>query len=527
MAHPPDQGPESEESRRVDRRGFLRSGLAGALGAVLLSRRASEAEAAPDGYRVTGWSGDSYKHPHRFRDGFAPKPSGRPERHEVVVVGGGLAGLTAAFRTRHTDLLVLERADEFGGNAKARRFNGLDYNIGSAYLTGIEGEHGKLYGELGLEMTALKEPVDRWYRGGRWFDGMWHDEAIRRQPPALQKAMAGLKRALKQLVESKDFPQSPYQLSTAAALKLDRIPFAAWLKPYAHPELMTLINAYCYSAMGASAKVVSAYGGINFYSEILGKAYSFPAGNAEVARALARGVDAAGKRRIRTGCYVYRVIPRGDDRAEVHYHWQGEARIAEAKRVILSVPYFIASRLIEDLSPGQRYALGCQRYASYIVANLCFDRVVAAAGYDNWSPSRAGFQDYVPADWSARATGDRDPTGGQVVALFAPCKHPVLGRFKMMTGSPAQLARPLVDRFFRLHPEAKAHLREVHMTRWGHAFLINRTGVYTQWLPRIRKQVGPIHLAHSDGQGVPAVESSVHEAITAARRILKTWNRRG
>ena len=78
------------------------------------------------------------------------------------------------------------------------------------------------------------------------------------------------------------------------------------------------------------------------------------------------------------------------------------------------------------------------------------------------------------------------------------------------------MARPIVEAFLKLHPEARAHLKHVHVTRWGHAIIINRPGLVTRWLPRVQKQVGPIYLASSDGQALPAMETSTMEAMDAS-----------
>src|SRR5436309_3288059 len=58
---------------------------------------------------------------HRLRDGGAWPPPARTERVAVVIVGGGVAGLGAAWhlaRSGVKDLAVLELEDTPGGNAR-------------------------------------------------------------------------------------------------------------------------------------------------------------------------------------------------------------------------------------------------------------------------------------------------------------------------------------------------------------------------------------------------------------------------
>ena len=38
---------------------------------------------------------------------------------DVVVIGGGIAGLSAAWRLRHRDVLLLEAADRLGGRLRS------------------------------------------------------------------------------------------------------------------------------------------------------------------------------------------------------------------------------------------------------------------------------------------------------------------------------------------------------------------------------------------------------------------------
>ena len=514
--------------KRMTRREFLRAGALASLGAVFLPERLwaeHGGEAQAKDYEVTGWSGNEFEIPHKLRDGWRPPDAEVSETHEVVVVGAGIAGLAAAFQLRHTDLLVLEAARANGGNARAGSWQGNPFNIGSAYFTQPSREQFALLDAAGIKILRVKKPVDRWFLDGAWVPEPWADESMAKQPSDLRRAMEGFKKALRGICAGADSPQNPYQRSSARALGLDRISFSQWLKPFAHPALMPFFTSYCYSALGSSPDTVSAYGGINFYSEILSAIYTTPSGNAHIAQGLARGILSAGAHRIRSDCYVYRISPASGGAAIVRYVRGGRSFTVTAKRVVLAVPYFVASTLLESLADGQRYALKAQQYASYVVANLCFDRKVSFDAYDNWTGGKAIFEDFIPSSWAGGSPPAGGAGGAQVIGVFMPMREALAGRWRLLSATPGEFAAPIVKAFEAMAPGSTRHLKEVHMTRWGHAILMNKVGLFTRWLPSIHKNIGPVVLAHSDGQGLPAVESAMNEGMSAARDVLQAWAR--
>ncbi len=139
---PPDR--QLGMKRRITRRDFL-NGVAVTLGASLLpycsEKPVAEAIYAPEqapGYyppALTGLRGDpegSFEVAHELRDGSFWKKAGpikdTGEEYDLVIVGGGISGLSAAYYFRKhagpdARILILENHDDFGGHAKRNEFS--------------------------------------------------------------------------------------------------------------------------------------------------------------------------------------------------------------------------------------------------------------------------------------------------------------------------------------------------------------------------------------------------------------------
>src|SRR5258708_1240921 len=135
-------------TREITRRDFLNGVaigtaatlLGGAMGAEQLFAAAAfdefAPEKAPDYYPPsrTGIRGNhdgSFAFAHRMRDGEAASSLGEAvatgENYDLLIVGGGISGLAAAYRFRqkagrNAKILILDNHDDFGGHAKRNEF---------------------------------------------------------------------------------------------------------------------------------------------------------------------------------------------------------------------------------------------------------------------------------------------------------------------------------------------------------------------------------------------------------------------
>ena len=175
--------------RDITRRDFIHdfslAGLGLALPGGLAAHAAGHAPAPPAANYPPVRTGMRGSHPGAFevahalaREGKAfPAPTDLDETYDLVVVGGGISGLAAAYYYRKrfgpgARILILENHDDFGGHAKRNEFHqggrmrlswGGTMNLEYPYFSD---EVNELLGELGVDIGTLLEGYHFRYGSG-------------------------------------------------------------------------------------------------------------------------------------------------------------------------------------------------------------------------------------------------------------------------------------------------------------------------------------------------------------------------
>ncbi|MGE3405116.1 MAG: protoporphyrinogen oxidase [Vicinamibacterales bacterium] len=307
-----------------------------------------------------------------------------PEVLDVAVVGGGIAGLAAAYEVtkRGGSVRVLERTGRTGGVILTERFDGWTVDAGPDSLLTQKPAAVGLARELGLgdRLHPTKTPRTSFVlRGGRLYplvEGSFlgfplSASALARSP--LFSWPGKIRMALEPLVPKRT---DPSEESIGAFV---RRRFGSEAADYLADPLLAGIHAgdaerlsaralfpRLVAAEATSGSVLRAFRKLRAAPSPDGAFMSLPGGTGELAEAVAAALP-AGTIRLHTG-----VRSLGRDGVFVLETDGGD--LVRATSVILAVPAYVAARLLGEVAPAAAALAAGVRYASTATVALGYRR---------------------------------------------------------------------------------------------------------------------------------------------------------
>ncbi len=497
----------------------------GAPFAALACRRETEV-GLPPGELV----GASHAVGHRLRGGEAfPQPV-RWESHDVVIAGGGVAGLAAAWRLQSAgvgDAVVLELEPVIGGTSRS----GAAFPWGAHYVIAPSSENRvllRLLSEMGVmengapaEQFIVRDPEERVFYRGRWYEGLYlyagasHEDL--RQLRAFEAEMA-------RWAQWRDGRGRPafaipmaYGSDDAEVTALDRMSMRAWLdeRGFTSPRLRWLVEYACRDDYGALLDDTSAWAAIFYFASREERpVITWPEGNGRLVAHLARST------RARVGWLVVQIVPTADG-ADVIAVRDDEVVGIHARRVIFAGPQFVARRVIPSRVVPDEFT-----YGSWMVANLALRERPASHGFpaawDNVlydSPSLG----YVVA------THQRGIEHGPTVLTYyyALCDHDArAARERLLSAGRDEWAEIALADLSRAHREIRSLTERVDVMRWGHAMVRPRPHfVWSDARRNAAQPHGTIHFANTDLSAVALFEEALYHGVRAGEEVASALGR--
>ena len=498
----------------MDRRQFLGLSSAALIG---LSQKSERPIAG-------SFVNDSFQAGHHLRDRASFPAPKREEKVPVVIVGGGIAGLSAAWRLRKrgfTDFVLLEMTDAAGGNARWGENEITAYPWAAHYVPvpGPKAIHVReLFEDLGVlqngqwnERYLCFSPQERLFLYGRWQEGI--EPAIGLKPKDREQFQR-LEDLFTKYRSSGEFT-IPLELGRSNRLAdLDRISFSEWLRQQNidSPLVNWYMNYACRDDYGALAKDTSAWAGIHYFSSREAEEkgpLTWPEGNGWITRRLLERIG----ENVRTNQMVHRITP-GPRGVTV----EAGDTLFQSEFVIFAAPTFLAPHIVDNFQPLHDFT-----YSPWLTANLTLDRLPDARGAEpTWdtvfldSPSLG----YVDATHqSIRSHIDK------TVWTFY---------WALAEGDPAQNRRLLLEKDWaywkeailhdleRVHSDIRRCVSRIDIMRMGHAMVRPVPGsIFSAERQRLTKRQGRISFANSDVSGISIFEEAQYHGVKSAEELLQ------
>jgi Flavin containing amine oxidoreductase len=429
---------------------------------------------------------------HQLRDGHRFEAPAATQKAAIVIVGGGVAGLSAAYFLRGQDFLLLEKEDHFGGNAYQEEFDGQPFATGSAFAD--KGDYGdQLSDELGLKLLPINNPdptiVNKTFVPDIWKSGI-------DQLPYSKQVRESFRRFREDMLR--------IQVRGRVA-ELDSESFTKYTAPYA-PEIQKWWDGFGPSNWGATAQDTSAFIGIatlQYLASGTDRRVILPGGLGCITHKLVEVLQPQYKERLLGNATVVSVLP-GSKEVRVTYHREGKLASVSAKAVIFCAPKLIASRLVVGLPAEQKSAMQRTRYIPYPVINLIFDKPIYNRGFDTWCPGNS-FTDFIVADWTVRNTPGYLQKHN-ILTFYTPLRENQ--RFTLLDENNCKnlAARVLAD-FQNLLPEFNANPIEVRLYRRGHPMFMAVPGQLTKNRLDAAQPMERIFFGNADSGGPESLTS--------------------
>ncbi|HEX5558193.1 MAG TPA: NAD(P)/FAD-dependent oxidoreductase [Gaiellales bacterium] len=435
---------------------------------------------------------------------------------EVAVVGGGIAGLSAAWELRDRDVLVLEADARVGGRLMSEPRGRYWLNFGGHVLAGEDSATGRLLAAAGVEagdvpgvLTALAMN-GRVLAGGRVETYPLRLRLTMAERLALIRAGARVRLAVLEygrIVRRRAGESQADRRARVLAYRDDRT-FADFLGPVP-AEVDAIFRPTIQRSSGEPEQVSAGYG-IGYFHLVWdregGLSRNVLGGSARLPQAIAAALGD----RVRTGAPVDRVVV-GRDGVTVH---RGDERI-RARYAVVATPAFAARELLEGVPAETVEALGRVAYGPYVVGAFLTDEP-GPMPYDGVyavATPKTSFNMLFNTANVTRGPGPREP-GGTLMAYSAASLADALA-----DRDDEEVARIYADDVARIFPAVAGHIAEVRIRRWAHGLPHPRPGRHLLQ-PALERPLGNVFLA-GDYLGTTYVDTAVATGTAAAHAIRR------
>ena len=470
------------------------------------------------------------------------------EETEVLIVGGGIAGLSAGWKLKkegREDYLILELDAQPGGNSawdqERKAPWGAHYlpvpDPANHELVDLCDELGFLEKYPGSDIPHVKDihlchdPQERLLLHGRWQDGLVPQFGVS------SEEMQQIERFFKEMERWKHHKgvdglyafEIPLEKSSRDPdlLALDTVPFDQWLRDqgFNSPALLWYVNYSCRDDYGVPYTEVSTWAGLHYFAsrrDFLPNVYNYevmtwPEGNGRLASGLSQIHD----QKLRCNVLVTELRNTESGVEAVYFDITANVRHRiRAQAAIYAGPHFTVPYVCPE---APRTTPPGFQYAPWVVANVTLRKRPAGPGrplsWDNVSFDSDSLG-YVVSDHQSLAT---KPSDRVTITWYQPLddRPPKETREIALETTWEQWRDRVLADLEGMHPGISMDVERLDVWVWGHGMISPRVGfLWGGEREKAAKPLGRISFAHSDLSGISIFEEAFYQGIRAALEVL-------
>jgi protoporphyrinogen oxidase len=428
--------------------------------------------------------------------------------YDVVIIGGGIAGLTTAYMLRDKNLLLLEQEDRFGGRVLSEKVNEATNNIGTQFFGEEDTSFVHLIDELGVERVThdMNSAPFALYLNNKLYTSFSSLFSLKVVLDAI-RFISKIYRKIEIFKLPSDDPR--WQ-------KLAKQNVTEFQKGFG-PEILALVNTYMRGACVSKPERTSAGIGAALSADIFntGDMAFVTGGFQKITDEMVSRLDG----KVMKGAGVIKVEEK-DGIVSTYFQKNGKEQIIKSKAAVVAVPPQIALNLIPQLPDWKKEALAKVNYGPITVVSVFLKRNIPWKRWLGMLSNNVIFQGISDATYDTEEDKNEDnPIIYNFIISIPPDEKKEIETF--LAKSDEEIVTLTLNDFKCVMPEAdiNEYIIDTKVTRFPIGELELSPEYYLELLPHLPKPVGNIHFCGDYTESQSFVSGAAFSGFRVAREL--------